>query len=95
MIDLIQKLAVPAVLVARSTLGTINHTLLSLGALRARRIPILGVVMNGPPNLGNRRAIEQFGHVRVIAELPRLEPLDAAAMRDLVGRIPSWESLRP
>lgn len=95
MIDLIQKLDVPAVLVARSTLGTINHTLLSLGALRARRIPILGVVMNGPPNPGNRRAIEQFGHVRVIAELPRLDPLDAPAMRELVGRIPPQESLWP
>lgn len=95
MIDLVQKLDVPAVLVARSTLGTINHTLLSLGALRARRIPLLGVVMNGPPNAGNRKAIEQFGHVRVIAELPRREPLDAAAMRDLIGRIPPWESLCP
>jgi malonyl-CoA O-methyltransferase len=95
MIDLIQKLDLPAVVVARSTLGTINHTLLSLSALRARRIPILGVVMNGPPNASNRRAIEQFGQVRVIAELPRREPLDAAAMRDLIGRIPARESVLP
>jgi dethiobiotin synthase len=95
MIDLVRRLDVPAVLVARSTLGTINHTLLSLGALRARQIPVLGVIMNGPPDAENRRAIEQFGRTRVIAELPRVEPLDAAALRGLVARIPRLESLLP
>lgn len=94
-IDLIRKLDLPAVLVARSTLGTINHTLLSLGALRARQVPILGVVMNGPPNAGNRRAIEQFGHARVLAELPHVAPLDAAALRGLAAHIPPLESLLP
>lgn len=94
-IDLIRKLDLPAVLVTRSTLGTINHTLLSLGALRARQVPILGVVMNGPPNAGNRRAIEQFGHARVLAELPRVAPLDAAALRGLAARIPPLEALLP
>ncbi len=95
MIDLIRKLDLPAVLVARSTLGTINHTLLSLGALRARQVPILGVVMNGPPDAGNRRAIEQFGRARVLAELPRVEPLDPPALRGLAARIPPLEQVFP
>lgn len=95
MIDLMRRLDLPAVLVARSTLGTINHTLLSLGALRARQIPVLGVVMNGPPDAGNRRAIEQFGRTRVIAELPRVEPLDAATLQSLAARIPPLDSLLP
>lgn len=95
MIDLIRKLDLPAVLVTRSTLGTINHTLLSLGALRARQVPILGVVMNGPPNPGNRRAIEQFGRARILAELPRVEPLDAAALRSLAALIPPLDSVLP
>ena len=93
MIDLMRRLDLPAVLVARSTLGTINHTLLSLGALRARQIPVLGVVMSGPPDAGNRRAIEQFGRTRVIAELPHTAPLDAAALSSLAARIPPLESL--
>jgi len=95
MIDLIGRLGLPAILVARSALGTINHTLLSLGALRARQVPVAGVVMNGPPDAGNRRAIEQFGRVRVLAELPRVEPLDAAAIRSLAARIPPLNEVFP
>lgn len=76
MVDLISRLALPVVLVARSTLGTINHTLLSLQALRSHTITVLGVVMNGPLNAANRRAIEQYGDVQVIAEIPPLAALD-------------------
>ena len=88
MIDLIAKLRLPVVIVARSTLGTINHTLLSLLALRSRELPIAGVVLNGPPNAGNRVSIERFGQVRVLAELPRVDPLDSAAILRLSGLIP-------
>ena len=57
-------------LVARSTLGTINHTLLSIEALRRRGLPLAGVVMNGPETPHNRAAIERYGEVNVIAEIP-------------------------
>jgi len=80
MIDLIGKLGLPAILVARSTLGTINHTLLSLTALRARRIPVAGVVLNGPETPHNRAAIETHGAVRILAEIPPLEPLTREAL---------------
>lgn len=72
LVDLIRYLHLPVVLVARSTLGTINHTLLSLEALRSRHIPIFGVILNGPKNPDNRQAIEDYGQVRVLAEI---EPL--------------------
>ena len=88
MIDLMTKLALPILLVARSTLGTINHTLLSLAALRSRGLPVAGVVLNGPPNAGNRTAIERFGQVRVLAALPRVDPLDGAAVEGLCALIP-------
>lgn len=91
MIDLMQRLALPVVLVTRSTLGTINHTLLSLEALRARRITVAGVVINGEPNPGNRRAIEEYGRVRVLAELPPVEPLGPAAVRGLAKHLPPAE----
>lgn len=71
-VDWVEHLGLPVVVVARSGLGTINHTLLTLEALNRRHIPILGVVMNGPPNPGNRAAIEQFGDTRVLAEIPPL-----------------------
>src|SRR5262249_20414236 len=88
MIDLMAKLALPILLVARSTLGTINHTLLSLTALRSRGLPIAGVVLDGPPNAGNRSAIDGSGRGRALAERPRAEPLDRAAVAGLAARIP-------
>lgn len=62
----------PVILVARSGLGTINHTLLSLEKLHSLSVPVLGVVMNGEKNSENRKAVEKFGHVRVIAEIESL-----------------------
>ncbi len=79
-IDLAMELHLPVILVARATLGTINHTLLSLEALRRRGLPIAGIVVNGPETPHNRAAIERYGRVRVIAEIPRLETINRAAL---------------
>jgi malonyl-CoA O-methyltransferase len=87
MTDLMAKFGLPAVIVARAELGTINHTLLTVEALRARGLPMAGVVMNGAPNAANRRAIETFGRVQVIAEFPPLEPLDARTLAAAAARI--------
>ena len=89
MIDLIARLGLPVVLVARSSLGTINHTLLSLQALKAAGIAVAGVVMNGPPSAGNRLAIERFGKVPVIAEVPSLESVDPATVAAQAARVPT------
>jgi dethiobiotin synthetase len=72
-IDLATELHLPIVLVSRSTLGTINHTLLSLEAIRRRGVPLAGVVINGPETPHNRAAIERYGQVEVIAEIPWLD----------------------
>jgi dethiobiotin synthase len=76
MADWIASLALPVLVVARSGLGTINHTLLTLEALRARSLRVAGVMMIGEPNADNRAAIEQYGRVPVVAEMPFLTPLD-------------------
>lgn len=77
MSDVILALELPVIVVARSTLGTINHTLLTLEALRHRSIEIAGVVVVGPPNQENRDAIAHYGKVEVLGELPHFDPLDA------------------
>jgi len=81
-IDQIATWGLPVLLVARSGLGTLNHTLLSLEALRQRSIPVLGLVLNGPPHPDNPRTLASLGGVPVLAELPPLAPLNAAALRD-------------
>lgn len=80
MLDLIKQLGLPVLLVARSGLGTINHTLLSLTQLRRSDIEIAGVVMNGPRNPGNREAIETYGGVDVVAEVEPLAELSSASL---------------
>ena len=83
MADLMLCLGLPVVLVSSSALGTINHSLLSLEALRARGIPVLGVILDGPPDEPNRAAIETFGRVRILGHLPPVEALDEKA----IGRL--------
>ena len=76
MADWIAYLALPVLVVARSGLGTINHTLLTLEALQARSLRVAGVMIIGEPNADNRAAIERYGRVPVVVEMPFLRPLD-------------------
>lgn len=76
MIDLIKQMNCEVIVVARSGLGTINHTMLTLYALRDCEIPVKGVVLNGPLNPDNKNAIEQFGKVRILGEIPYIEELN-------------------
>lgn len=75
MADLMVRLGLPVIVAARSTLGTINHTLLTIEALRVRGLRVAGVVMIGNGNADNRAAIEHYGNVAVIAEMPLFDPL--------------------
>ncbi len=86
MIDLMRALALPVLVAARSSLGTINHTLLTLEALRARSLCVAGVVMVGEPNRDNRAAIEQYGAVPVFAEMPVWNPLEPAVLAAWAAR---------
>ncbi len=83
MLDLMAHFAAPVIVAARSGLGTINHTCLTLAALNARGLPVLGVILCGPANPENRAAIEHFGHTRVLAEIPPLDPLNREALQRL------------
>ena len=73
--DLIQEMTSPCLLVASSTLGTINHTLLTIEAMKSRKLELVGVVLNGPENRDNRHAISKFGGVPVIGHIRPITPL--------------------
>nr|WP_199297058.1 dethiobiotin synthase [Synechococcus sp. FACHB-909] len=94
----IEQIAVwglPVLLVARSGLGTLNHTLLSLEALERRSIPVLGLVLNGDPHLDNPRTLAALGGVPVLAELPPLDPLDRKGLERQWQRSGLARSLQP
>ncbi|KJF74916.1 dethiobiotin synthase [Agrobacterium arsenijevicii] len=71
---------IPLILCARTSLGTINHTLLSLEALRQREIPVHGVVFIGDENRENQRIIADIGGVRSLGRLPHLPEMNAEAL---------------
>ena len=75
--DLFARWDLPVVLVARTTLGTINHSLLSIEALRARGVPILGIAFTGDGVEHSETTIARIGRVKRLGRLPHLAPLDA------------------
>lgn len=80
-IDVMARWRVPVVLCARTTLGTINHSLLSIEALRSRNIPLLGVAFIGDENVESERIICAMGGVRRLGRLPRLAQLTGETLR--------------
>jgi len=80
MIDLMQRIGLPVVIASRTSLGTINHTLLTLAALRDEGLTVHGVVVIGDENAENHRAIEHYGQVRVLGRIPRLPSIDRATL---------------
>jgi dethiobiotin synthetase len=83
MLDLMRRLGLPVVVAARTSLGTINHTLMTLAALRTAHLDVRGVVLIGAENIENRRAIEHYGRVRVIGHIPVLERIHRAALLEV------------
>jgi dethiobiotin synthetase len=98
--DLVARMQLRTLIVARSGLGTLNHTLLTLEALRVRQIPVLGVVFSDSGEKDDKRliqdnmqTIEQMGRVRVFGRLPRLgNEAEAAAAFIPVGQA-IWDQL--
>jgi dethiobiotin synthetase len=80
-IDVMARWQAPVVLCARTTLGTINHSLLSIDALRARNIPIAGIAFIGDENRESERIIADMGQVHRLGRLPHLEPLSGPTLR--------------
>jgi dethiobiotin synthetase len=80
-IDIFARWQLPVLLCARTTLGTINHSLLSIEAMRNRRIDILGIAFIGDENVDTETTICSIGRIRKLGRLPWLSPLSADALR--------------
>lgn len=84
--DMFARWGLPAILCARTTLGTINHSLLSIEALRARGVPVAGIAFIGEAHEENERIIPAIAGLPSLGRLPRLDPLNretlARAFRD-------------
>lgn len=95
-LNLIERLRLSVLVVASSRLGTINHTCLTINALRQQGASVLGVVMNGPPSPVNARAIEQCACVPVLASVPTVSEITTDALDALYAQHfqrPFWNNL--
>ncbi|MEQ8164765.1 MAG: dethiobiotin synthase [Alphaproteobacteria bacterium] len=88
MADLMKSLGLPVVVVARTTLGTINHTCLTVEALRGRGIRLAGLVMNGEPDAENRKALVHYARAPVLLDVPRFERLDGNVIEAWLASLP-------
>lgn len=84
MIDLIKKLNLPIIIVARGTLGTINHTLLTIHTLRQKNLTIHGVVFCGNLNPDNQLAIETWGNITTLFHVPFFEEVNNIQIQNWV-----------
>ena len=75
--DQIKKWDLPVILVCKSSLGTLNHTLLSIEALQRRNINILGLVINGEKHLDNPKTLVKFSGIPIITEFPFIKEIDS------------------
>jgi len=80
-IDVFARWRIPVILCARTALGTINHTLLSIAAIRARAIPLQGVAFVGDANLESEAIIAELGQVKRLGRLPPVKPLTRENLR--------------
>lgn len=79
--DLFARWRLPVLIVARTELGTINHSLLTIEALRARHVPIAGILFSGEEVADSQTTICAIGKVRSLGRLPRLDPLTGETLR--------------
>src|SRR6266550_3920785 len=81
-IALFSRWQAPVIIVARTALGTINHTLLSLEALKRRSIEVMGIIFVGDAMPDTKRTIAEFGGVKSLGRLPFLPALNADSLRE-------------
>jgi len=81
-LDVFARWQLPVILCARTALGTINHSLLSLAALRAAGVPVHGIAFIGEAEPEVEETIAHMGQVRHLGRLPILDRLSPESLRD-------------
>ena len=87
MIDLIKKLDFPVILVSQNYLGSINHTLLSIQALKQYQIPIKGIIFNGVKDIYTKEFILDYSELKLLGQIPPYKSVDKMAIMDAGSHI--------
>ena len=93
MSDLCQKLNTPLILVSRTKLGTINHTLMSLEVIKKKKINLLGIIFFGKKELETMETIKFFGkkilkkNIKILGRLPVAKELSKNTIQAFTKKI--------
>src|ERR1700733_5661205 len=75
MIDLIKQLKAEVILVSQNYLGSINHTILSIYALKKEEIPIKGIIFNGVKDIYSKDFILEYSYLECLGHIPQYETI--------------------
>ncbi len=82
LIDFIEQLKIPVILVSQHYLGSINHSLLSIEVLRQRGIPIAGIIFNGDANSDSENYILNYSRLTCLGKIPTLSSIGPESVRE-------------
>lgn len=85
--DLFARWGLPVVIVARTALGTINHSLMTIEVLRARGVTVAGILFSGDEVPDSQATICAMGRVASLGRLPRLDPLTPDSLRAAAAQL--------
>jgi dethiobiotin synthetase len=86
-IDLIEKLKAPVILISENYLGSINHTLLSIEALQKRGIEILGIIYNGERSTHMRELIQHTSGIKELGSIDKGESIDKNFVKEQADKL--------
>jgi dethiobiotin synthetase len=87
MIDLVKQLNAEVVLVSQNYLGSINHTLLSIEALKQHNIPVKGIIFNGEANSSTEDYILSYTGIKLLGSLSVLADINKQTVADAQSRL--------
>lgn len=91
-LDFIQKHKLATVLVVKNYLGSINHTLLSIEALKARDIDLKGIILIGSENKASEKAYADHGGIKILGRIPWAKKIDAQFIAEASAPFKDLES---
>jgi dethiobiotin synthetase len=90
-ISLVKRWNIPVVVVSANYLGSINHSLLTLAAIKDQQIPIKGIIFSGVANPESERVIESYSGCKVLGKIPFIANPDVVAVQSAFQKYISWE----
>jgi dethiobiotin synthetase len=94
--DLIKLIQLPVIVVSMNYLGSINHTLLTIEALKQQNIPVAGIIFNGDANIESENYILNYTGITLLGKIPKADILSKGFIAQQAAKLrPKLLSILP